>query len=693
MSSLTRAAHAEYVRLAAKLHRLGGSLAALSESERVILFERQCAVDIEQTIFLQRARAASVRPALDDRVAVWVHALCKAICTAALATIDNDAVVPLVPTEHAFSWSNDGSVTATTMPHYLQLHAALAVIGAREPPRATLPGAQTTLVDARVVVERVLARQLPPHADDVAVKLAAEHDVDVVIDAQALVDVFANAMPVDRLADDALHSTPLQAMFAAQSADASEWRTLVVVRDRRAFVSAPLPRDSLSAREINAAFCTEALRPDSTAQSELHLRYDLWLFGQRRLLVRTAVPLAQANSGRPLSLHVVVARSADEPPMCELRSQCAERLVSQWLLRGAAPSAEALPSSLVVRVAAGAGTVLSSTTTHELQQLQQQQQFALLPPDDLAYRWRAVGALLECVRALATGTYLLRRRASEPRVVVWRCDGGKAEKPSFPTFGGASTSTTASAATGDTSTVHSSISELLAEVGVVDDERNEFVPAQWTDSKSAPFTFGDSEAAANANVAANTSAHGAAGATEAKAKRPVFENVRYCHSFALHGVCRDGAECKFPHLSQAEATAKASEASRTLLTGVRYCHAFAVHGSCKDGTECKFPHLTHAEARAAAASKKRKKQSASAGASSTKTATRKQAKAAPKSKVVQLHDGAYDDVDRQQPRSMYDGAVSFEEQLDLLRRSAAKEVVASDEAGEAVAESEIVMSE
>jgi hypothetical protein len=679
-SSLTRAEHAEYVRLAAKLRRLGGP-AGLTESERVALFERQGAVDVEQTMFLQRARAALTPVSLDDRVTVLVQAMYKAMCSAALSTIEADASVPLVPTEHVASWSDCGGATggnASSVPDYLQLHTALAVIGARELPRVVLPNnAQTALIDARVVVERVLSRQVPPHADEVAVKLAAEHDCDVVVDAQALVDVFAHAPPVDRFTDDSFNSTPLQAVLAARAASASEWRTLVVMRDRRAFIGAPLPPASLSRRDANAAFFAEALRPDSTASSESHLRYELWLLGQRRVLVRSAIAASQAGDGRPFSMHVDVARTSDEPPTCELRSECAERLLTQWLLRGATPSADALPATTVVRVVAGVGTVASSTNTYELQQLQQQQ-FALLPPDDMAYRWRAVGALLECVRALATGTYLLRRRASEPRATVWRCDRGKVEKPAFPTIGGVTPTLSAAVAvdTAAATRVYPSLSELLVEVGVLDNERNEFVPAQWTEKNRAPFTFADGSPPV-APIAAPT---------EAKAKRPVFENVRYCHSFALHGVCREGAECKFPHLTQEDAAAKAAEANRTLVAGVRYCHAFAVHGSCKDGAECKFPHMTHAEARTAAtAAKKRKKQNATTTGSSASTqtaATRKRAKAtAPPKAMVKLHDGAYDDVDSQRPHSRYDDIVSFEEQLELLRQSATKVVDAAEETG------------
>lgn len=671
-SSLTRREHAEYVRLAGKLRRLGP--ASLAESERVALFERQGAVDTEQAIFFQRARAAPRLVPLDDRVAVLVHAMFKAMCIAALATVHADADAPLVPTEHVAAWSDSNCTGADGS--YLQLHSALAVIGARELPRLALPGAQTTaLVDARVVLERVLARRLPPHADDVALKLAAEHDCDVVVDAQALVDVFAHAPPVDRLADDALNSTAVQAVLSAHATNASEWRTLVVMRDRRAFVGAPLPPASLSRRDANVAFFTETLRPDSTAASETHLRYDLWLLGQRRVLVRSAVAAARAADGRPLSMHVDVACSSDEPPVCELRSKCAERLVAQWLLRGAAPSAEALPAGVVVRVVAGVGSVASSTNTYELQQLQQQQ-FSLLPPDDLAYRWRAVGALLECVRGLATGTYLLRRRASEPRATVWRCDRGKVERPAFPTLdsGVAMPQFAEPAAVADTARAYPSLSELLVEIGVLDNERGEQVPAQWTEKNRAPFTFADGSATAVAAAAAAPS--------EPKAKRPVFENVRYCHSFALHGVCRDGAECKFPHLTQEDATAKAASASRTLIADVRYCHAFAVHGSCKDGADCKFPHMTHAEAHAAAAAKKRKKQhvATGGGASASTTRNKRANKAAPKT-MVKLHDGAYDDVDSQRTHSQYDATVSFEEQLELLRRSAAK-VEKSESTGE-----------
>jgi hypothetical protein len=588
VSSLTRQQHAEYLKLSQKARAYGP--AALSESERVVLHQRQAAVELEQVAFFEHhaAKLQSSRFAVDNRAVALVHAVCSARVQRALASLLPDVVVaPLRPTNVELHFPSVAPERA--VPHHLQLERLVAVADDAAVPRFAVPLAGTVLSGARLDHEHVAARFAPVHCDDLAARLAAEHDVDVVVDAAALVALFASAAPVDRLADGASQSPALDALLAAHASGGGEWRALAVKREQRVFVSAPLPPASLSARQVGALFFSEALRPDSGRGAA---RYDLWHFGRMRVLVRTPLPVA-LNDDRPVSVHVQLLRSADDPIPCELRSACAERLMTQWLLRGAAPSDHQLPASIVVRVAADTGAVLSSTMTHELTQLQQQQ-FAALPPDDMAFRWRAVGALLGGAHQLAAGAYLLCHRAPEPGVAVWRCASARATGPAFPIATGA---TAASAeAEAIASDAHApSLAELLADVGALNDVV-ECLPPAWSERSRVPFTFADG---------ASVKPAAAGGGGEAKAKQPVFENVRYCHAFALHSFCKDGSQCKFPHLTQAQASAKAAES--TLLFNVRYCHAFAVHGQCRDGSECKYPHLTQAQAEAKAKATKNRK--------------------------------------------------------------------------------------
>jgi hypothetical protein len=592
VSSLTRQQHAEYLKLSQKARAYGP--AALSESERVVLHQRQAAVELEQVAFFEHhAKLQSSRFAVDNRAVALVHAVCSARVQRALASLLPDVVVaPLRSTGVELHFPSVAPERA--VPHHLQLERLVAVADDAAVPRFAVPLAGTVLNGARLDHDHVAARFAPMHCDDLAARLAAEHDIDVVVDAAALVALFASAAPVDRLVDGVSQSPALDALLAA-STSGGEWRTLAVKREQRVFVSAPLPPASLSARQVGALFFSEALRPDSGRGAA---RYDLWHFGRMRVLVRTLLPVA-LNDDRPVSVHVQLLRSADDPIPCELRSACAERLMTQWLLRGAAPSDDKLPASIVVQVAADTGAVLSSTMTQELTQLQQQQ-FAALPPDDMAFRWRAIGALLGGVHQLATGAYLLCHRAPETGVAVWRCASARATGPAFPIATGAAVAASASAEsiTLPTSDAHApSLAELLADVGAVNDVV-ECLPPAWSERSRVPFTFPD-----GASVKPAAASAGKSGG-EAKAKQPVFENVRYCHAFALHSFCKDGSQCKFPHLTQAQASAKAAES--TLLFNVRYCHAFAVHGQCRDGSECKYPHLTQAQAEATAAAAKAK---------------------------------------------------------------------------------------
>lgn len=633
-STLSRSEHAEFVRLAQKARRFGA--AALSESERVALFQHAAAVEAEQTQFFQLARLGATAWRVDARLAALVHAICAARVRLSLQNLAVDAVLaPLRPSGSGVRFPLHAAEEA--VPHHLQLERLVFVAGASPAmPRFAVPAAGTLLAAAQLDHELVAARFAPVHCDDDAVRLAAEHDVDVVVDALALVSLFGGAALADRLSDDALNSATLDAILAPQTAAASEWRALTVVRERRAYVSAPLPPATLTARETNALFFAEVLRPAGAA-----VRFDLWVFGALRVLVRTPVPPA-LNDGRPVSLHVQVLRGADDAVPCDLRSECAERLMAQWLLRGAVPADDQMPVSVVVRVQADTGAVHSSTTTHELTQLQQHQYqpFTALPPDELAFRWRAVGAVLAGVHQLAAGTYLLRRRAAEPIVNVWRCESAKAAGPTFPvaTIVDAGVAAREAVAAND-AVAAPSLAELLADVGALN-ERVEYVPPQWTDRMRAPFTFADGGKAA---AAAATS-----GGDDGKAKHAVFEHVRYCHAFALHSACKDGAQCRYPHLTQAEAAAKAAELSSALVPGVRYCHAFAAHGRCKDGGECKFPHLTQAEAEARSAtahSGKRKKAPNGKPNSGGKKASRQSAPPPPRLPPPLLNNGQYDDMD------------------------------------------------